>query len=64
MVAAVASEEPQMAPNPALAPTAAIATPPLRCPSHEAAALKSAADMPDRVANCPMRMNSGTTESE
>ena len=32
MVAAVASDEPQIAPKPAQAPIAAIATPPRRCP--------------------------------
>ena len=34
MVAAVASDEPQIAPKPAQAPTEAMATPPLRWPSQ------------------------------
>jgi hypothetical protein len=64
MVAAVASEEPQIAPKPAQAPTAAMATPPLRWPSQVSAALNSACDMPPRVANCPISRNSGTMDSE
>ncbi len=53
-----------MAPKPALAPIAAMATPPLRCPSQAAAALKSFADSPPTVANWPINRNSGTTDRE
>ena len=63
-MAAVASDEPQIAPNPAQAPTEAMATPPLRCPSHPSAALNSAVDIPDRVANCPISRNIGMIDSE
>ena len=34
IIAAVASDDPLMAPNPAHPPTDAMATPPLKCPSH------------------------------
>ena len=64
MVAAVAKDDPQMAPKPAQAPMAAIATPPLRWPSHVSEALNSAADMPPKVAKCPMSKNSGMMENE
>ena len=64
MVAAVASEEPQIEPKPAHAPTAAMATPPLRWPMNASAALNSAVDMPPSAANCPMSRNSGTTDSD
>jgi len=50
MVAAVASDEPQIAPKPAQAPTAAMATPPRRWPRKPSAALKSAWLMPPSVA--------------
>ena len=53
-----------MAPNPAHAPIAAMATPPLRCPSQVLAARKSDCDMPPRPANWPMSRNSGMMESE
>jgi hypothetical protein len=62
MVDAVASEEPQIAPKPAQAPTEAMAMPPLRCPSQSEAAWNSALDMPDFVANCPMSRKSGTID--
>jgi hypothetical protein len=64
MVAAVASEEPQIAPKPAQAPTAAIATPPFLWPIQVSAALNSAWDMPPRVANWPISRNSGMIDSE
>jgi hypothetical protein len=64
MVAAVASEEPQIAPNPPQAPTAAMATPPLRWPSHDSAASNSALDSPPWVANWPISRNSGMMPSE
>ena len=64
MVAAVASDDPHIAPKPAQAPMAAIATPPLRCPSQASAALNSEVDIPPSVANCPMSRKSGTMESE
>ena len=64
IVAAVASDEPQMEPNAAHAPIAAIATPPRRCPSHAAAALKMPVDRPEAVANEPISTNSGITDSE
>ena len=64
MVAAVASDDPQIEPKPAQAPIAAIATPPLRCPTKASAALKSARDMPPRLANWPISRNSGTIDSE
>ena len=64
IVAAVANDDPQIAPKPAQAPTDAIATPPLRCPSHPSAALNKAWLMPPRVAKCPMRRNIGTIDKE
>ena len=64
MVAAVASDEPQIAPKPAHAPTEAMATPPLRWPSQPSAALKSEVDIPDSVANCPISKNIGMIDSE
>ena len=63
MVAAVAIEEPQMAPKPAQAHTVAMARPPRKCPMQVYAARNSCCDMPARVTKLPIRMNSGTTES-
>ena len=63
-MAAVASDEPQIAPKPAQAPTDAMATPPLRWPIQVSAALNSAFDMPPLVANWPIKRNSGTIDSE
>ena len=63
MVAAVAIEEPQMAPNPAQAITVAIARPPRRWPMKAYAALNNSCDMPARVTKLPIRMKSGTTDS-
>ena len=62
IVAAVASDEPQMDPNPAQAPIAAIATPPRRWPMNASAALNKALDMPPSVANWPISRNSGTMD--
>ena len=45
MVAAVARDDPQIAPNPAQAPIEAMATPPLRWPRNPSAALNSAEDI-------------------
>jgi hypothetical protein len=62
MVAAVAIEEPQMAPKPAQATIAAMASPPRKWPTKALAARNSSCDMPARVTNEPISMNSGTTE--
>jgi hypothetical protein len=64
MVAAVASDEPQIEPKPAQAPMAAMPTPPRRWPRKASAALNSALDMPPSVANWPISRNSGTMDSE
>src|SRR6056297_4186250 len=64
IVAAVASDDPQIAPKPAHAPTAAMATPPLRWPSQDSAALNKADDRPDSVANWPINKNIGMIDSE
>ncbi len=61
MVAAVASDEPQMAPKPAQAPTAAMATPPRQWPMKAATKRNKARDSPPWVANCPISRNSGMT---
>ena len=63
MVAAVAIEDPQMAPKPAQAHTVAIASPPRRWPMQVFAARNSSCDIPARVTRLPMSMKSGTTES-
>jgi hypothetical protein len=47
----VASELPQIAPKPAQAPMAAMATPPRQCPISAFAASNSAFDRPPRLAN-------------
>ncbi len=62
IVAAVASELPQIAPNPAQAPTAAIATPPRQWPISEFAASNSDLDSPPRLANWPISRNIGITD--
>ncbi len=51
MVAAVASDEPQIAPKPAQALTAAIAMPPRQWPMKALPARNSALDKPPWVAN-------------
>ena len=61
MVAAVATDEPQMAPKAALASTAAIAKPPLKRPITAAANSNSAREMPPCVAKLPIKMKSGMT---
>jgi hypothetical protein len=58
----VATEEPQIAPNAALAMTDAIASPPRRPPTSAAVNSNKALLIPPCVANWPMRMNSGITE--
>ncbi len=62
MVEAVASEEPQTAPNPAQAAMAAIATPPRTRPTSARIPLNRSRDIPVSEARYPMRMKSGTTE--
>jgi hypothetical protein len=63
MVAAVATEEPQMAPKAALASTEAIARPPRKRPITAAGEPRTArADSPPWVAKLPIRMNSGITD--
>ena len=64
MVAAVARLDPQIAPKPAHAPMADMATPPLRCPRKLSAARNSEADMPESVANWPISRKSGMIEKE
>ena len=61
MVAAVATDEPQMAPKAAQAITAPIASPPLKRDMAAAATSNSALLMPPWVAKLPIRMNSGMT---
>ena len=62
MVAAVATEEPQIAPNAALASTAAMASPPRKRAHDGAANWNKARLMPPWVAKFPIRMNSGITD--
>ena len=62
MVAAVAMDEPQMAPKAALAITAAIASPPRSRAMAAAATSNKARDKPPWVAKLPIRMNSGMTD--
>ena len=61
-VAAVATEEPLMAPNAAQASSEAIASPPLKRPITAAANSNSDWLIPPLVAKCPIRMKSGITE--
>src|SRR4051812_33872786 len=63
MVAAVAMEEPQIAPKPAHAATVACASPPRRWPMKEYAAWNNSCASPARATKLPMRMKSGMTES-
>ena len=63
-VAAVAIDEPQIAPNAAQAPTVALASAPRKPEKSAFAASNSSRDMPARAATAPIRMKSGTTESE
>src|SRR5688500_18847886 len=63
-VAAVAIDDPQIAPNSAHEPIVALASAP-RMPENTAlAAPKSSDAMLARVATAPIRMNSGMTDSE
>ena len=61
MVAAVATELPQMAPNAAHAITEAIASPPRNPLISDAATWNKARDRPPWVAKLPIKMNSGIT---
>ncbi|MNL73676.1 hypothetical protein D3C87_1991720 [compost metagenome] len=61
MVAAVASEEPQMAPKPAQAPIADMPMPPFQWPMKAEAQRKIERDRPPWVANWPISTNSGIT---
>ena len=61
---AVASDEPQIAPNPAEAPIAAVASPPRRWPTKVSAARNRALDRPPRLANSLIKRNSGMIEKE
>src|SRR3981189_360275 len=63
MVAALASEEPETAPNNAEAASVAIARPPRKPDRITRAALNNSPDRRDSEATSPIRMNSGTTES-
>ena len=62
MVAAVATEEPQIAPKAAAAITAAMARPPRKRAVSTLANSNSALEMPPCVAKLPIRMNSGITD--
>ena len=64
IVAAVANEDPQIAPNPAQAPIAAMATPPLRCPKQAPVNLNNASLMPALPAKLPINKKRGITDSE
>src|SRR5712691_3939551 len=61
MVALVAREEPQMAPNPAQPTTVAMARPPRKWPSHTLAAWKRLRESPDCDARYPISTKSGMT---
>ena len=60
-VAAVATDEPQIAANPPQAAIVAMPSPPRRWPRNAFAARKSSRLIPDVVANAPINRNSGTT---
>ena len=62
MVAAVATEDPQIAPNAPQASTAPMAKPPLKRPMTAAANWNNALLMPPWVAKCPIKMNKGMTD--
>jgi hypothetical protein len=62
MVAAVAMEEPHTAPNSALAPMVAMASPPRKCPMKDATSAYRLFESPPCPANTPIITNSGTTE--
>ena len=61
-IAAVATDEPQIAPKAAEAKTDAIASPPLKPPITAAAKRNSARLMPPCVAKWPIKINSGITD--
>ena len=63
MVAALASDEPETAPNSAEAASVATASPPRKPDRITRAALNSSPDSRDSEATSPIRMNSGTTDS-
>ena len=63
MVAAVAMDDPQMAPNPAEAITLAMANPPLRCPTNACAAVYNSDAIPARVTRLPISTNNGITDN-
>ena len=60
-VAAVATEEPQIAAKPPQAAIVAMPSPPRRWPRNALAARNSSRLMPDVVAKAPISRNSGTT---
>ena len=60
----MAIEEPQIAPNAAQAPMVALVSAPRQPEKMAFAASKSSRDIPARDASAPIRMKSGTTESE
>ncbi len=62
MLAAVATDEPQIAPKAPEAAMEATASPPRRPDRTTRAALKSSADMRDPEATSPIRTKSGITE--
>ena len=62
MVEAVASDDPQTAPNPAQPAMAAMAVPPGSQPIHAFAARNNACDSPMREAMAPISTNIGTTD--
>ena len=64
MVAAVARDEPHMAPKPAHAPTAAIATPPRLCPRQAPANRNRDSLIPALDAKFPISKNKGITVNE
>jgi hypothetical protein len=64
MVATVAREEPQIAPNSAQAPTAVTARPPRMCPKKPFTTLNSERDRPARAAKTPIITKSGMTLRE
>ena len=63
MVAAVASDDPQMAENMPQAAMVDIASPPLRWPRNTKAARYSSRAMPPRSTKSPIRMNIGNTDN-
>lgn len=64
MVATVASEDPQIAPNTAEAPTVDTASPPRQCPTKALIRSNSDRDSPACAAKTPISKNSGMTLKE